>query len=546
MIYTWLNEDSRNFLSNGYLRDGQTVEERVNEICRNSERILKIPGFSSKLEKYVANGWVSFSTPVWANFGRRALPISCYGSFVSDDMSSILYGNAEIGMMSKQGGGTSLYLGELRPRGSKISTGGKSEGAVHFAKLTNSMVDVCKQADVRRGSCAVYLPIDHGDIQEFLEIGSEGNPIQDLQYGVSIPDYWMEEMINGDSLKRKIWAKVIESRINKGFPYLFFSDEANRSSPEVYKINNKKIYASNLCSEIVLSSDDLESFVCCLSSVNLVYYDDWKNTDLIETMVYFLDSVMTEFIEKSINIPFMDKAVRFADSQRALGLGVLGWHSYLQKNMIPLESIQARSINKVIFKEIAEKSKSASVKMAREFGQSEFMSVTNRRHSTLNAIAPTKSSSFILGQVSMGIEPIKSNYFIKDLAKSKTVYKNQYLVELLKIKGKNTEDVWESILKRDGSVQHLDFLSEDEKNVFKTFMELSQLELVIQNADRQAYIDQGISFNLSIHPSTSVKDINKVLIEGWKLGLKSFYYQFSENSAQAFNRDIVSCVNCEG
>jgi ribonucleoside-diphosphate reductase alpha chain len=546
MKYNWLNDDSRSFLANGYLKDGQTVEDRVLEICNNSEKILGIEGFSSKLEDYVSRGWVSFSTPVWANFGRRALPISCFSVFADDTMESILYANSEIGMMSKQGGGTAIYLGELRPRGAKISTGGKSEGAVHFAKLTNAMIDVCKQADVRRGSCAVYLPIDHGDIQEFLEIGSEGNPIQDLQYGVCISDSWMEEMIDGDSIKRKIWAKVIESRINKGFPYLFFTDEVNRSSPEVYKKYNKKIHASNLCSEIALSTDDSESFVCCLSSVNLVYYDEWKNTDLIETMVYFLDSVMTEFINKSESIPFLDKAVRFAKNQRALGLGVLGWHSYLQKNMIPLESIQARSINKLMFKDISEKSRFASEKMAITFGQSDFMSVTNRRHSTLNAIAPTKSSSFILGQVSMGIEPIKSNYFIKDLAKSKTIYKNQYLVDLLGSKGMNTDDVWESILRKDGSVQHLDFLSEDERNVFKTFMEVSQLELVIQNADRQKFVDQAISFNLSVHPSTAVKDINKVIIEGWKLGMKTFYYQFSENSAQAFNRDIVSCVNCEG
>jgi ribonucleoside-diphosphate reductase alpha chain len=544
-MYSWLNDDSRAFLANGYLRDNQIVEDRVKEICDNAERILEIEGFSDKLEEYVSKGWVSFSSPVWANFGRRALPISCFGSLCTDDMGSILYTNSEIGMMSKQGGGTSFYLGELRPRGSKISTGGKSEGAVHFAKLTDSMIDICKQADVRRGSCAVYLPIDHGDIQEFLEIGSEGNPIQNLQYGVCVPDAWMEEMIEGDSLKRKVWAKVIESRINKGFPYIFFSDEANRSSPEVYKKWNKKIYLTNLCSEIMLSTDSDESFVCCLSSVNLVHYDEWKNTDLIETMVYFLDSVMTEFVDKASGIPFMGRSVKFAKNQRALGLGVLGWHSYLQKNMISLESIQARSVNKIIFKDFSEKSKAASEKMASEFGQSEFMSSTKRRHATLNAIAPTKSSSAILGQVSMGIEPIKSNYFIKDLAKSKTIYRNQYLTDLLESKGKNTDDIWDSVLKKDGSVQHLDFLTGDEKEVFKTFMEISQLELVIQNADRQKYIDQGISFNLSVHPSTSVKDINKVLIEGWKLGIKSFYYQFSENSAQAFNRDIVSCVNCE-
>jgi len=546
MGYSWLTKESRDFLSRGYLQDGQTAEERVRQICDTAEKILNIEGFSNRLEKYVSNGWVSFSTPVWANFGHRNLPISCFGSSSADTVEGIIQANAEIAMMTKQGGGTSLYLGNLRHRGAPISTGGKSDGSVHFAKNTDMIVDVFKQSNVRRGACAVYLPIEHEDIEEFLEIGSEGNAIQNLQYGITISDMWLEEMIDGDKAKRKIWSKVIESRVNKGFPYLLFIDNANNSAPKVYKDLGKSIVASNLCSEIMLSSDEYESFVCCLSSVNLLYYNDWKDTDLVETMVYFLDSVMTEFIEKASKITYMERAVRFAENQRALGLGVLGWHSYLQKNMIPLESIQARAINKVIFKDLGDKSKAASEKMCNQFGASDFMESAGRRHSTLNAIAPTKSSSFILGQVSMGIEPIKSNYFIKDLAKSKTVYKNQYLVELLDSKGMNTEDVWESILKKDGSVQHLDFLSEDEKDVFKTFMELSQLELVIQNADRQKFIDQGISFNLSVHPSTAVKDINKVLIEGWKLGMKSFYYQFSENSAQAFNRDIVSCVNCEG
>jgi len=544
--YHWLNAESRDFLSKGYLLPGQTAEERVVEICKNSESILGIHNFSDKLEGYVSKGWVSFSSPVWANFGRRNLPISCFGSYAEDNMGSILHANAEIGMMSKQGGGTSLYLGDLRHRGADISTGGKSDGAVHFAKLTNSIIDTCKQSSIRRGACAVYLDVDHKDIEEFLEIGDEGNPIQNLQFGVCVPDYWMEDMVNGDVQKRKIWAKVLKSRINKGFPYIFFTDNANNSKPTIYKEHNLDIKASNLCSEIMLPSSVDESFVCCLSSLNLLYYDDWKDTDLVETMVYFLDSVMEEFIQKASNIPFMDRAVNFAKNHRALGLGVLGWHSYLQKNMIPLESIQARSINKIIFKNIKEKSYNASEELARLFGEPLVAKGSGRRNTTLLAIAPTKSSSFILEQVSMGIEPIKSNYFIKDLAKSKTVYKNNILKELLESIGKNTEEVWDSILSKDGSVQHLGFLSQEQKDVFKTFMELSQYELMEQNSDRQKYIDQGISFNISVHPTIAVKDINKVIIDGWRKGLKSFYYQFSENSAQAFSRDILDCVNCEG
>lgn len=543
--YSWLNKESRDFLKRGYIPEGMSVEERVRAICDNAEQILNIVGFSDKMESYIANGWVSLSSPVWANFGLRSLPISCFGSYAEDTMEGILMANAEIGMMSKQGGGTSLYLGELRPRGSSISQGGTSDGAVHFAKITNTIIDTCKQGDTRRGSCAVYLPIDHGDIEEFLQIGSEGNPIQDLQFGVCVSDKWMSEMEEGDKDKRKIWAKVLESRVNKGFPYIFFSDRANEEAPDVYKEKGKKIYATNLCSEIYLSSGSDESFVCCLSSLNLAKYDEWEDSDLVETMVYFLDSVMTEFITKASNIPLMEKAVKFAESQRAIGLGVLGWHTFLQSKSVAIESLEAKFINKIIFKGMRDKANAASEKMAKTYGVPTLLQGYNRRHVTLMAIAPTKSSSFILGQVSMGIEPIKSNYFIKDLAKSKSVYKNPELIKLLESKGMDTEEVWNSILDRDGSVQHLEFLSSHEKSVFKTFMEISQMELVRQNTDRQEFIDQGISFNLSIHPSTSVKDINKLMIEGWKLGMKGFYYQFSENSAQAFSRDILNCVNCE-
>ncbi len=543
--YYWLNKESREYLSRGYLSEGVSPEQRIREIADTAERILGISGFADKFENYMSRGWISLSTPVWSNFGLRALPISCYTSYAEDTMEGILYANSEIGMMSKQGGGTALYLGEIRPRGSKISSGGTADGPVHFAKLTNTIIDVAKQADTRRGSCAVYLPIEHPDVEEFLQIKHEGNPIQNLQYGVTVSDNFMNEMLEGDKEKRKIWAKVIASRSDIGFPYILFSDNANNAAPVEYKYKDKKIYSSNLCTEIMLSIDKDESFVCCLSSVNLYHFDEWKETDLVETMVYFLDAVMTEFIQKARSIPFMERAVKFAEEQRALGLGVLGWHSYLQKNMIPIESMEAKFMNTYIFKTMRQKANKASEELARLFGVPMLLQGSNRRNITTLAIAPTKSSSFILGQVSMGIEPIKSNYFIKDLAKSKTVYKTPELIKLLESKNKNTKEVWDSILSKDGSVQHLDFLSEKEKSVFKTFIEISQLELVQQNASRQKYIDQGISFNLSIHPSTPAKDINKLYIEAWKLGLKSLYYQFSENSAQAFARNINDCVSCE-
>lgn len=543
--YYWLNKESREFLSRGYLKDGVSAEERIRQIAETAENILGIKGYADKFEDYMSRGWISLSTPVWSNFGLRALPISCYGSYSEDTMESILYTNSEIGMMSKQGGGTSLYLGEIRPRGSKISTGGLADGPVHFAKLTDTIIDIAKQAETRRGSCAVTLPIEHPDIEEFLQIKHEGHPIQNLQYGVTVTDEFMNSMIEGDKAKRKVWAKVIASRSDIGFPYIMFLDNVNNAAPKEYKEKNKKIVASNLCQEIALSSNSEESFVCCLSSVNLYHFDDWKDTDLIETMVYFLDSVMTEFIQKARDIPFMERSVKFAEEQRALGLGVLGWHSYLQRNMIPIESMEAKFMNTYIFKTMRERADKASEELARLFGVPVLLQGSNRRNITTLAIAPTKSSSFILGQVSMGIEPIKSNYFIKDLAKSKTIYKNPELIKLLESKGINNKETWDSILNKDGSVQHLSQLSEREKSVFKTFVEISQLELVQQNAVRQKYIDQGISFNLSIHPSTPAKDINNLYIESWKLGIKNLYYQFSENSAQSFARNILDCVACE-
>ena len=546
MTYTkfkWVNKETNKFLKNGYIPQDMTVEERTKEICDTAESYLGIQGFSERFFDYVANGWVSFSSPVWANFGRRGLPISCYGSYFSDTMESILYTNAEIGMMTKQGGGTSAYIGKIRPRGSEISTGGKADGPVHFAGITSAVIEKCKQSDVRRGACAVTMDIEHPDLPELLNIGLEGSEIQNLQYGVSVSNEFLERVENGDKQARKIWASVLRNRIKVGFPYIFFKDNVNNQAPSYYK---DKILFSNLCQEIMLPADEEESFVCCLSSVNLLYFDDWRNHQyFIKDMIFFLDAVMEEFIVKSKGIKFMERAHRFAIRHRALGLGVLGWHSYLQSKMIPIESVEAIMINRTIFKRLAIDTTQATFELADMFGEPDLLIGTGRRNSTLLAVAPTKSSSYILGQVSQGIEPIKSNYFIKDLAKIKEVYKNPFLEKFLDSKGLNTKEIWSSILSKDGSVQHLDELTQEEKDVFKTAMEISQLELVRQNGDRQKYIDQGVSFNLFIHPDTPFKDINKLYMESWKSGLKTLYYQISENSAQAFARDINNCVACE-
>ena len=556
--FEWLNENSRKFLAAGYLGDGLSAEERIANIAERAESILQMPGFADKFYYYMSQGYYSLASPVWSNFGKeRGLPISCFGSHIDDDIGNILYTQSEVGMMSKLGGGTSGYFGKIRHRGAAIKNNGEASGAVHIMRLFESMVDVVSQGSVRRGRFSPYLPIDHPDIMEFLEIGTEGNPIQELTHGVTVKNDWMQSMIDGDVDKRTVWAKVLQSRGEMGYPYIFFTDNANNGAPDVYKDKGLPIYASNLCTEIMLPSDHNWSFVCVLSSINLLHYDKWKDTDAVETMVYFLDAVITEFLEKLESYKnstdredqqtflFMERAYNFAKENRALGMGTLGWHSLLQSKMLPFDSQKAYDLNNEVFKKLKEKSYKASKHLAEKFGEPELLKGYGRRNSTLNAIAPTTSSAFILGQVSQGIEPIWSNIYVKDIAKIKTTIKNPFLIKLLKEKGMDTPEVWKDIRDRDGSVQHLDFFSENEKEVFKTYSEIDQLVIIYQAANRQNYIDQGQSLNVIIHPDTSTKDVNKIHVTAWKLGLKSLYYQHSMNAAQKFKQK-KECESCEG
>ena len=545
--YKWLNKDARDFLKRGYLQTGETAETRGHDIAVAAEKSLKIKGFADKFENYLSQGFYSLSSPIWANFGRdRGLPISCNGVFIEDRMDAILDKQAEVGMQTKHGAGTSGYFGELRSRGAEISAGGTSSGPVHFMELFDKVSSVVSQSNVRRGSFAAYLPIDHPDIAEFLRIRSEGNPIQEMSFGVCITDEWMRSMIEGDRKKRSIWASVIKKRFETGYPYIFFTDTANANAPKAYKDKKLKITSSNLCSEIFLHSSEDESFVCCLSSLNLVKWEEIKETDAIQTLVYFLDAVMEEHIEKTKDIPFMEASHNFAKRQRAVGVGVLGWHSLLQSKMVAFESMEAKFLNSEIHKTIRENCDKATKELSVLFGEPEHLKGYDRRNMTTMAIAPTTSSSFILGQVSPSIEPLNSNYFTKDLAKGKFTYKNPDLEKLLEEKNKNTQATWKSILVKGGSVQHLNFLSEEEKEVFKTFGEISQKEIVIQAAQRQKYIDQGQSLNVMISPKCPPKQVNELLIFGWEQGVKSFYYQRSANPSQELARSILNCSSCEG
>lgn len=922
----WLNSDSRLFLERGYLDKDEVAESRYEDIAKNAENLLGIKGFADKFLGYLAKGYYSLSTPVITNFGKsKALPVSCFNSHISDTMESILTKAAEVGIMSKGGGGTSAFFGDLRPRGAKISVGGESSGPTHFMEIFDSVAEVVSQSNVRRGSLAAYLPVEHPDIEEFLKIRSEGHAIQNMSIGVTITDKWMKDMLDGHKENRRIWGQIIKKRFETGYPYIQFTDTVNNNAPQVYKDRGLKIKSSNLCciagservvtdrgyltaeqlyndggeltvfngkdsvkasemklisesedvfkitlsngmchtitgchkvpvagercmkkgvvgipykntmcrdlkigdkiliqsskgifgktnmpdeafllgmyqsdgtqnketihlclwendfdlideieskfeklynkyngdalidltrfkdhtypmpkfresntsfsevrkksltspflkrslnfekgvipewiwsgdeltqweyirglfyadgtvnicktakgdplylsitsinknfledlqkilhnlgiicsigklsdagqkllpdgkggkklyetkaswrltcgsknsavefekntgflsrkckvvdryyrdntkkhhkivsiekldekepvycvqvyddkhlwtvngvithnSEIELLSDDKNSFVCVLSSLNLLHWDEIKDTDAIETLIYFLDSVNEEFVRKTENMKFMDTAHNFAKTQRALGMGALGWHSLLQSKMIPFESFEAKMLNNSIWKTIKEKSDKATKELAKLLGEPELLKGYGERNVCRLAVAPTTSSSFILGQVSPSIEPLESNYFVKKLAKGSFTYRNPYLKALLKSIGMNTHEVWESILVHGGSVQHLDFLDQSQKDTFKTFSEISQKEIVIQAAQRQKYIDQSQSLNILVPPSAKPKEVSDLLIFGWENGIKTFYYQRSANPAQLLARSILQCKSCEG
>ncbi|MEQ6355104.1 ribonucleoside-diphosphate reductase subunit alpha [Lysinibacillus sp. M3] len=557
MTFEWLNENSRNFLKGGYLKEGVSAEQRLKEISDHAEKILGIEGFSDKFYTYLSKGYYSLSSPVWSNFGNnKGLSISCFGSNIDDNMANILFTHGEVGMMSKFGGGTSGYFGNLRHRGAEIKDNGKSSGAVHFMNMFETLIDVASQGSMRRGAFSPYLPIEHPDIEEFLQIGSEGNPIQKMTHGVTVTNKWMKEMIAGDTYKRSIWAKVIQSRVEIGYPYIFFTDTVNNNTVDVYKDKDMKINQSNLCTEIKLPNNDKESFVCCLSSMNLLHFDEWKDTDAVETMIYFLDAVISEFIsdleamrdsdeqEKRDAFKYMERSYNFAKNHRALGLGVLGWHSLLQSKMIPFESVEASTLNVRIAKLIDKKSLKASKELAEIFEEPELLKGYGRRNSTRLATAPTTSSAFILGQVSQSIEPQFSNVYVKDVAKAKVTIRNPYLKKVLESYGKDNKETWNSIRSNDGSVQHLDFFSEHEKEVFKTFAEIDQYAVLEQAAMRQKFIDQGQSLNIMVNPKMTAKEINDLHIFAWKNEIKTLYYQHSTNAAQQFSKDKL-CSSCE-
>ncbi len=565
----WLKEDQREFLDKGYLIDNQTPEDRYKEICNTitnyclkmSETIESIEyssGIGERFSNYISKGWVSFSTPVLINFGKEDnLPISCNKSMLEDNLDDIYKGLHELGMLAKFGAGTSQNFSNLRGMGSEISTGGTSNSIMDWIELYADMMSKTNQNRARRGFLTAYLSVDHPEIMSFLDIGTHRMPterqrfFQTITTAVTLPMGWRKSLKEGDKAKRKIWAKVLKVRKELGFPYILDLENCNNSRPQVYVDKELYIKTSNICIETneIVSED--KTFACCLSSANAYLYDEWKDDpNFIFDMNLMLDCVIEEYIDKGSHIRGLEKAVRFAKEHRSIGLGILGFHSYLQRKGIVFGEIASFSINYSIFNQLKEESLRASKWMATHWGEPEMLKGYGLRNTTRLAQAPTKSTSYIMGgttlNLSEGIEPHKSNYNSKKLAKIQSEVKNKELVVLLESKDQNTKKVWESILINNGSVQHLDFLNEREKEIFRTFSEISQVDIIKLAGQRASLIDQGQSLNIMIHPDTPPNEINKLHMLAFDEGVKGLYYQYSINAAQEFNRSLVTCSSCEG
>lgn len=532
----WLTDEAMQVLEKGYLMPGETPRDMWKRCASTAEKHLGIDGIGEDILEMFWRGYLGGATPVLSNFGtNRGLPISCYSVHASDSVSSIYSHLKEVAALSKNGGGVGVYFGDIRPSGSPINGGGRSTGVVPWMRQYDLAASVVSQGNTRRGSFALYLPIDHPDLMEALRAKdhSQGDPRHfiDSNLAVTIEDKWIEGMIAGDKAKQEIFGEVIKCRMISGSPYIVFIDNANNNRPECFVQRGLKISTSNLCSEIFLPTDESHTFVCVLSSLNLAKYDELKEwrggrtgKSAPELGVYFLDAVVEEFIHKAERISSMGRSVRFARKSRALGLGTMGLHALYQSKNLPFASSEARKLNIEAHKWISDMTLKASQDMAKEFGEPEWCEGNGVRHATRTAIAPTKTNAVICGAVSEGIEPITANLFVAGNAKGTFVRKNPYLESHLESLGRNTQEVWDSILEERGSVQHLDFLTPRAKEIFKTARELDQFELIKQAGDRQKYVCQGISTNLFVDPEASASYLMRLHLSAWKAGLKSLYY----------------------
>jgi ribonucleoside-diphosphate reductase alpha chain len=561
-------------ISKGYLLPGETPRDAYWRAANAAAKRLYKPELAEKFFDYIWNNWLGLATPVLANMGTdRGLPISCFGIDVADSIHDIGSKNLEMMMLAKHGGGVGIGVNMLRPSGSPISnSNGTTDGVVPFCKIYDSTILATSQGNVRRGAASVNLNIEHGDFWDWIEIrepkGDVNRQSLNLHQCVVVSDKFMRRLEEGDDEARKRWSKVIQKRKATGEPYIMYRGNVNKQNPEPYKHNGLKVYMTNICSEITLHTDESHSFVCCLSSLNLAKYDEWKDTDLVYYSTFFLDGVLEEFIQKAKNMKGFENSVRSAEKGRALGLGILGWHTYLQQRGVPFEGLQAQLETRKIFSHIKMESDRASRDMARIYGEPLWCRGFGVRNTHLRAIAPTVSNSKLSGNVSAGIEPWAANVFTEQSAKGTFIRKNPTLERLLKKIGANTKEVWDQILADGGSVQEVAALEpwfyqrgklvhQDEldamidsvpvKDVFKTFKEINQLDLVIQAGLRQQYIDQAVSLNLAFPSEATPKWINQVHMEAWRQGVKTLYYMRTESvlrgdiASKAMNPDCLSC-----
>ncbi len=562
-------------ISGGYLHMGESPRDAYKRVATTVARRLYKPELADTFFDYIWKGWLCLASPVLSNTGTdRGLPISCFGIDVGDSIHDIGTKNLEMMMLAKHGGGVGIGVNMIRPAGAKITGNGTSDGVVPFCKIYDSTILATNQGSVRRGAASVNINIDHDDFGEWLEIrepkGDVNRQSLNLHQCAVVGDKFMRKLEQGDAEARTRWSKLLRKRKSTGEPYILFKGNTNKANPAAYKDNALKVHMTNICSEIVLHTDESHSFVCCLSSLNLTKYEEWKNTNLIYDAIWFLDGVLEEFIQKAKGLKGFGNSVRSAEKGRALGLGVLGWHTYLQQNGIPFEGLQAQFQTRRIFSQIKIESERASRALAEVYGEPLWCRGTGFRNTHLRAVAPTVSNSKLAGNVSPGIEPWAANVFTEQSAKGTFIRKNRELEKVLRKAGINTKETWDKIMADGGSIQDIGELDnwgyvngkltliEDSKSydltgfdkvkdVFKTFKEINQLELVNQAGIRQQYIDQAVSLNLAFPSEASPKWINQVHMEAWKKGIKTLYYMRTESvlrgdiAASAMDPDCLAC-----
>ena len=549
-------------ISGGYLLNGETPRDAYNRVCTTVARRLDRPELAETFFKYIWKGWLCLASPVLSNTGTdRGLPISCFGIDVADSINDIGKKNLEMMLLAKHGGGVGIGVNQIRPAGAKIKGNGTSDGVVPFCKIYDSTILATNQGSVRRGAASVNINIDHDDFGDWLEIrepkGDVNRQSLNLHQCVVVGDKFMRKLETGDAEARGKWSKLLQKRKATGEPYILFKGNTNKTNPAAYKNNGLKVHMTNICSEITLHTDESHSFVCCLSSLNLAKYEEWKNTNLIYDATFFLDGVMEEFIQRAKGLAGFENAVRSAQKGRALGLGVLGWHTYLQEKGIPFEGLLSQFETRKIFSQIKIESERASMDLAETYGEPLWCVGTGMRNTHLRAVAPTVSNSKLSGNVSPGIEPWAANVFTEQSAKGTFIRKNPTLESVLEDVGLNNEEIWDKILEDGGSVQGIERLDDilmgdhdiPAKEVFRTFKEINQLELVNQAGIRQQYVDQSVSLNLAFPSEATPRWLNQVHMDAWKKGVKTLYYVRTESVLRgdiAANAMDPSCLSCDG